>query len=425
MWGSIFVALSAAKIVVLGHQARRGGRLAPYSRFSCIKARTRLFARLRGGSEDEDGIVEDAISRLRRQIERTIETLTDDELDAPRGGLLYEIDKVFYHTRRAWRSSRPFVKALVGLALAVHGSDLPTTMLFSQTMKEVGVPQLQEALEKLEKRWQLASEAAKQEAPTLRKMKDRLILLEEEARDVKQALVAVKQEYANGDLDENAFEEARGRLQSELADLAFAAYRCRAGASSVRRIIDALDPHAVGSLASSAWNSIIACVATATSEKAAKVSVGLGIGADLDDGVLKTVVVPTLEKVRSSPLPPVLRNWTETTVKSLTQGTFVFTAFKTQRRATAALAGAVLGSRLFVDGLRQGTNSSRVFNKILRKDSPFVAIITTTLTVVSLTQTTRKIPFLAKPNFPQPLRIVLSPYFVAERLLTNLAPKAK
>lgn len=354
------------------------------------------------------------ISRLKDQLER----LTDDELDTTKAsGFVHQIDRAFYNARRSWVAARPLVKIAVGLGLVVHGFELPTTVLFAHAWKELCLPQLQEATTKVEERWQKAYAVAQNEAPTFRKMKIRLKQLEKEANDVRAALGLVKSQFDRGQLDARVFRTTTKSLRKELSELAFAAYRCRAGASSARRVVEALDPQGLAEISVAAWNSIVACVATATSDNAAKVSLGLGVGADVDDGVFKTVALPAIERMRGAPLPEFLQAWTETAVKALTQGAFVLHAFKSKRRASAALAASVLGCRLVVDGLRQ--RKTPFFQE---HRSPGVPLLTTALTAMAVTKVTTRIPFVAHPAFLQPYKAILAPLFYAESLLNRISP---
>lgn len=375
------------------------------------------------------------IRRLSEEIDRAMDGLDDTELDVPVSALR-TVDTVLEKSKYAVDKYGGYVQAAVGAGLLFHGSEIATTILFAQAMRTTGGSGLKEAATDLVDQWKATSERLKKEAPTLRKLKEQLVVLESEADDVRKLLVELRQDYQKGEMSDDYFRQAKEDLLKELAELGFAAFRMKSGVSKISRLLE-VDVDAVKKIGKAAWGSIIACAAAATSETAAKVSLGLGLSNDVEKS-LAAFTFPAIDKVRfrnvqddveaaHARLNPVVKGWVDTALKSVTGGSMVLTAFK-RRNVAATLSGTAIGARLVVQGVRfatakvSPTTGRKVYNERLADDSQTFAAITTSLAAVGLVaQLNSVVPIIPGPRFNgfflEPFRLSILPALPLERAL--------
>lgn len=375
------------------------------------------------------------IRRLSEDLDRAMDGLDDADLDVPVSALK-TVDTVLEKTKYAVDEYGGYVQAAVGAGLLFHGSEIATTILFAQAMRTTGGSGLKAAAADLVDQWKATSARLKDEAPTLRKLKQQLSVLEDEADDVRKLLVELREDYKKGEMTDGYFKEAKEDLLKELAELGFAAFRMKSGLSKISRLLE-VDAEAVKKIGKAAWGSIVACAAAATSETAAKVSLGLGLSTDVEKN-LAAFTFPAIDRFRfrnvqdevqeaHARLNPVIKGWVDTALKSATGGTMVLTAFK-RRNVAATLSGTAIGARLVVQGVRfataktSPTTGRKVYNSRLADDTPTFAAITASLAAVGLVaQLNSVVPIIPGPRFNgfflEPFRLSILPALPLERAL--------
>ena len=383
---------------------------------------------------------------LLRRVDRAVDGLDDVDLDKARESTIRWLRKGAKAAKAGVDRYGLAARSLFGASLLFHGGEIGTTLLLMQTIRQSGLPSLKAAGAELAERFESVSEAIEAEAPTLRQTRRALRRLEREADDVRAAFAGVAADFEAGRRTRAEFEASVAKLRRETADLSTAAARAAAGSSSVRHVIEALDPDAIKRLGMSTWHSLLACVAAATQPSAGKVSLGLAIGEDVG-AAAKSALVPVLEdasgrlrrpadqrgsaalkelRAAQRQLPPAVRKWTQNGVTAMTQGAMVFAAFK-RRQLVLTLSSAALGARLVLEGAhRAGEHKYPPLARLAEGTASF-AVAHAGLTALGFSSQVKTslavIPFLGKGRVVSPLRWVLKPAFLGETALKALTTK--
>ena len=367
------------------------------------------------------------------------------------------IDRALSSSRAAVKKWTPFFEILIGTSLVLHGGELETTLLFAQTLRQVGGPQLKKAVEDLGDRWHAASAALKEETPTLRAMHKAVTKLEKDAEDLRKTLRLVRRDLDDGIITKQDFRKYKKDIEAEFAEIVKAANRARASAEPLGKVLEALDLAAVRNIFDGAWQTVLTCVAAATANHAANLGIGIGLGHDLHDTLSRSgtvqLLVSTSKKARAAEKQleavfdddddldlygggVVMKAATAALGTASRLGAIV-AALKHQEIALL-VSGASLGARLVVDGLannipilqaapatplkRTVVNGTIILPKHADKD--YVNVPRSALTIaVAAAGIGIQLNLKSRGLFvPSPFRLVLAPAFRLDRALKRVSP---
>lgn len=295
------------------------------------------------------------------------------------------------------------VKLLVSWTVLFHGGRYSHTMLLVHTLKVTAGPLLKEALDEAAREYKAMRKEAEKQAPNFEEARKQLKENKKEIAKLHSSVMTARREMPKAE-----FQKFEKEQRGKVVELVAKSEGLRTAVSSLHAVVNAIDGNKVKKIGTAVYAAVTSAVASATSQTAAVVAVGLNIARQAAT-TLRGVILPLASRAKGMiQLNPTTAKWIKTAVTTVGTVVGVYVAYSIQHTALV-IATCYFASGAFL------TTASTMIDGILDVDTPLFSALHVALATLG---------FVAQLKRPDPplsiLRFLLKPLDLLEAYLRGL-----